>query len=379
LGCSGQAKVVLVASIAMVIAWLWDISRHLTVGASVFWALPHMALYLSTLIAGLAGWRLGVNAGQIAAIGLPNPGDSGVTLNLGAWLSLTGACMALATAIFDHRWQTIRAPDVAVLTPPFAILACSILIIQLGVLHSALLLRKGREVEKGLLWSELLLICSVGIIVLWISTIAMEYVGRPNLWRGSEFYVVSGALFPFWLIVASRSSRFGWPATSAAGFYMAITLAVMWLLQAIPAPPQINPIYRHITHMIPPPFPLLLVFPAFAVDLVSKRIGPINGWTRRAILTGFLGPIFVGISIAVHWGFSVFLLSPAGRGYLCAADQWPFHAAPGEWQYQFWTLDAGTRPFAAGILLACVLAIASLHLGDRWSGTALFDRRSPGE
>ena len=67
---------------------------------------------------------------------------------------------------------------------------------------------------------------------------------------------------PLILVATSRPSRLRWPATTTATIYMGIVLALMWTLQLFPATARLAPIYNPVTHMVPPPFPLLLIVPA---------------------------------------------------------------------------------------------------------------------
>jgi hypothetical protein len=56
-------------------------------------------------------------------------------------------------------------------------------------------------------------------------------------------------------------------ATKAALVFMLIVLGLAWILPLFPATPRLGPIYNPVTLMVPPAFPLLLVFPALAVDV----------------------------------------------------------------------------------------------------------------
>jgi hypothetical protein len=94
-------------------------------------------------------------------------------------------------------------------------------------------------------------------------------------------------------------------------------LAMIWILQLFPAQPRLAPIYIAVTHMVPPSFPLLLVVPALAIDLLLGRAGRRHDW----LMSIALGLGFVALLLAVQWFFGEFLLSPAARNYFFAADQ----------------------------------------------------------
>ncbi len=72
-------------------------------------------------------------------------------------------------------------------------------------------------------------------------------------------------------------------------------IVMIWILQLFPARPKLAPIYNAVTHMVPPHFPLLLVIPALAVDLVLRRRtqSSSNDWIRAALS----GVAFVASSV----------------------------------------------------------------------------------
>ena len=72
----------------------------------------------------------------------------------------------------------------------------------------------------------------------------------------------------------ARAGRTSWPATRMAGLYLLIVCLMIWILPLFPAEPRLAPIFNHITHMVPPPFPLLLVVPALAIDLCRSSAAP---------------------------------------------------------------------------------------------------------
>jgi hypothetical protein len=83
-------------------------------------------------------------------------------------------------------------------------------------------------------------------------------------------------------------------------------------------------VYQQVTHLIPWEFPLLLVVPAFAVDLALQRT---DSWRpiARALVIG-LG--FLGIFVAVQWPFADFLLSPHARNYFFGAGYLGYNTQP---------------------------------------------------
>src|SRR4029453_1837162 len=86
-----------------------------------------------------------------------------------------------------------------------------------------------------------------------------------------RFYRISCGLYPLFLLAAARASKLRWPATTVALVYMLVIFTMLWILPLFPAEPMLGPIYNRVTHMVPPAFPLLLVIPAFAIDLLLRR------------------------------------------------------------------------------------------------------------
>ena len=90
---------------------------------------------------------------------------------------------------------------------------------------------------------------------------------------------MSAATFPVYLLGMARASKFRWGATWIALVYMAIVAAMAWVLPLFPGQPRLGPIYNPIDHFVPLPFPLLLVVPAVAIDLMRGWIGHGRGWS----------------------------------------------------------------------------------------------------
>jgi hypothetical protein len=120
--------------------------------------------------------------------------------------------------------------------------------------------------------------------------------------------------------------------------------------------------------MVPPPFPLLLVIPAIAVDMLLVRFKDDRDWMLAVVM----GVAFIVIMLAVHWFWSQFMLSPAARNYFFGADQWDYTNRLGPWRYQFWGLDVdasgswSATKFLSGMGVATLLAIVSTRAGLAW-------------
>jgi hypothetical protein len=150
---------------------------------------------------------------------------------------------------------------------------------------------------------------------------------------------------------------------------MLVSLAVSWTLQNVPATPRLAPITNPITHLVAAPFPVLLVVPAFAVDLVCRAARQGHDWRLAAVL----GPVFVLALAAASWPAAAFLLSPLARNPVFLADQWDFSVRIGSWTHEFWdALRAGpSRPSGAAaigwtLVYASLLGAAASRFGLWW-------------
>ena len=97
------------------------------------------------------------------------------------------------------------------------------------------------------------------------------------------------------------------------------------ILPLFPAEPKLGPVYQHVTHFVPPEFPLLLIVPAFVLDLLWQRTGHWPLW-RQSVVSGV---VFLAALAAVQWPFAYFLMSPAARNWLIGAKYFAYFQRPG--------------------------------------------------
>ena len=118
---------------------------------------------------------------------------------------------------------------------------------------------------------------------------------------------------------------------------------MVWILPLFPAQPKLAPIFNPVTHMVPPPFPLLLIFPALAIDLVLRKAGEAFGW-RRVALALVIGAVFLGVFLVVQWYFAEFLLSPLAENWFFAGNRaWDYSSNLGDWTTRFWNVNPADR------------------------------------
>ena len=359
---------VVAASTSVIVGLIWDISWHRTIGRDTFWTPAHLAIYLGGIVAGSSsGWLVlrttfaGTEAERAASV--PFWGFRGP---LGAWVCIWGAFAMVTSAPFDNWWHDAYGLDVKILSPPHAVLGLGIVSIQAGALLMTLAAqnRQGEAAPSRLKW---MYVYAAGLLVTLKAVMTMEY-NFTNQMHSGQFYQVAALVFPIVLVAAARASKLRWPATAAAAIYLAVLLLMMWGLPLFRAEPRLAPVYHPVTSMVPPHFPLLLVCPALALDLVMRRVGTGRDWH----LSLLLGTTFVLVLLPVQWFFADFLLSPMARNPLFAAGQWDYNIKPGDWYYRFWALD-GFRAgdwnralFARKIGGAVVIAVALSRVGLWW-------------
>ncbi|MDQ6892505.1 MAG: hypothetical protein M3167_07475 [Acidobacteriota bacterium] len=344
---------------SIVVGLLWDISWHRSIGRDTFWTPAHMAIYFGGLLAAAgvaplilrATVREGPERSASVKIG-PFRGP------LGAWVMLWGAAAMLASAPFDDWWHDAYGLDVRVISPPHAVLAAGMVGVVAGAMLLALSVQNGARAldvrASGALYGW-----ASGVLVTLAATFIVEYT-FPLHQHGWLFYAITGAVFPFFLVASARASKLSFGATRAAAISMAVVAVMDWVLPLFPAQPRLGPIYNPITRMVPFCFPLLLVFPALAVDALLSR------WRRRSdtLLAVALGVVFIGVFLLVQWPFASFQMAPASRNWFFAGDRyWSYWFHPDSpWRYGF---QGGPHDgmTAQGLAIAALLSSASVRIG----------------
>ena len=357
---------VVLASTCIVVGLIWDVSWHRTVGRDTFWTLAHVLEQLAAVIAGLTCGYLVL---KTTFAGTTEEKAGSVRFwgyfygPLGAWVCIWGTLMMITSAPFDNWWHNAYGLDVKIISPPHMILAWGMIGIQIGAMLMTLSAQNRAGAEDQKLYS-MMHAYAAGIVITMIGTVIQEDASVGNQMHGSKFYAITAWVIPLFLVGLSRASRLRWPATTITAIYSAITIAMSWILQLFEATPKLAPIYNPVTHMIPPAFPLLIIVPAIAVDLLMRRFGRGNDWR----LSAAIGVTWVVVMVAVHWFWADFLLSPYSRNFFFGADQWSYTDQLGPWRYRFWHLDVDANGkwspflFAKGIGFAMLLGIVSSRL-----------------
>jgi hypothetical protein len=358
---------VMLSSVLIVTGLIWDISWHRTVGRDTFWTVPHLQEQFAAALAGLScGWLVlrttfaGSHAEKAATVGF-----WGFRGPLGAWVCIWGTLLMITSAPFDDWWHNAYGLDVKIVSPPHMVLALGMLAIQLGALLFALSAQNRSDDGAAARSAGFVFAVAGGIVVTMVCTLIEENAGVANQMHSPLFYMVTAGALPAFLVALGRAGRLRWPTVTTALVYSGIQLAMLWILELVPATPKLAPIYNPVTHMVPPFFPLLIVVPAAAIDLLLRRWPRGHDWT----LAVGLGLAFVGCMIAAHWFWAEFMLSPAARNAVFGADHWGYMNAPGPWQHRYWHEDDHI-PWGRGLAIALGLAVATSRVG-LWCGNGM--------
>ena len=354
----------LVAVTSVVAGIIWDISWHLSIGRDTFWTPAHLTIYAGGIIGGLASGALVLSTtfGGDAAERESAVRIWGFRGPLGAWLSIWGALAMLTSAPFDNWWHSAYGLDVEILSPPHIVLALGMVALALGAMLVLLAQqnRDGNDASARFAW---MYTWAAGCVLSLLAITIAEY-SFAVLQHSTAFYIAAALALPLFLAAAGNASRLRWGTTAIAAVYMAIRMTMLWILPLFPAHPRLGPIYQHITHMLPMEFPLLLIVPAFFMDLVRHRWGDGPAWRLAAVQ----GIAFIAGLVGAQWLFSTFLLSPAARGPVFGQQYVPYNvpSTSALFRHEFVRQASGAALWS-GLARAAVYAMVATALGVFWS------------
>jgi hypothetical protein len=283
----------------------WDVSWHRSIGRDTFWTPAHMAIYLCGVLAGIACGYLILNAtlrrsSQSVASAVRVFGFRGP---LGAFLAAWGGVAMLTSAPFDNWWHNAYGLDVKIISPPHTLLMLGIAAIEIGtlLLITAEMNRAEGAQSRHLQW---LLIYLAGLMMVLTMFFRMEYTWDIRL-HASGAYISVAIGVPLYYAAIWKVSRNRWASTWMTAIYTVALIGFVLILPLFPAEPKLGPVYHQVTQFIPPKFPLLLIVPAAAMDLLWRWRGE-----RNKLVTALIsGPLFVLSFVAVQWPFASFLMT----------------------------------------------------------------------
>jgi hypothetical protein len=341
----------------------WDIAWHRSIGRDTFWTPAHIAIYLCGVLAGVVCGYLILSTTFDKNSPLR---ESSVTMwgfrgPLGAFIAAWGGIAMLVSAPFDNWWHAAYGLDVRVISPPHVLLFMGNAAIEVGGI--ILILGQMNRSAAGTLRKTLnwLFLYAGAVLVLGLGIFIVSY-SFPNQMHSAMFYRVACTALPFALVGIGSASHQRWASTKVAAIYMLFCMASIWILPLVPAEPKLGPVYQKVTHLIPAPFPILLVIPAFFLDLLREKLAGRNSWLQAAVA----GSVFLLSLLAVQWPFSSFLLSPAARNWFFGSHYFDYSTRPAGPIAHFLFFDMDKGSFWTNLALALFFAILMTRLGMAW-------------
>jgi hypothetical protein len=310
-------------------------------------------LIFSTTFGGSAEAR----AGAVHVLGFGGP--------LGAFLSAWGGVAMLTSAPFDNWWHNAYGLDVKIVSPPHTLLVLGVFGVEIGTLF-LIMAAMNRAEERTELFRPLqgMLLYLAGLMMVLTMFFRMEYTWDVFLHSAGAYIAVSIGV-PLYYAAVWKASRHRWAVTWMTAIYTLFLIGAILILPLFPAEPKLGPVFRQVTHFVPPKFPLLLIVPAVLLDLLWSRIGHRN----KLLVAAISGPVFILGLVAVQWPFADFLMSRASQNRFFGTGYHDFGIPP--WDADVtrhflnaqhgWALWSG---LSMAMLYAAISAWLGLMLGD---------------
>jgi hypothetical protein len=391
------------------IGGVWDVSWHRSIGRDSFWTPAHMMIYLCGVLAGIVGLYLVIQStrGHDPELRAASVSVFGLRAPFGVFLAGWGGLAMLTSAPFDNWWHNAYGLDVQIVSPPHTVLILGVRAVAVGMIflilaamnrtaaaagitpfhlssHSAPTVLSSRSVaERSAFPSQpatgnlqpptsttfrtlqLLFLYLGGLSVAGQMFFLQEFTWDVLLHRAAA-YIAMGIGLPFLFAAFWESSRFRWACTATAAIYTLLLIAEILILPLFPAQPRLGPVFFPVTHMVPAKFPILILLPALALDLLWQRTRTRRPW-QIALTSGVL---FIAVLVAVEWPFAHFLMSHASQNRFFGTGYYQFDSrATGPDRMRIFLRPDHGAPLCFGLLRASLYAAISTWFGlisGRW-------------
>jgi hypothetical protein len=343
----------------------WDVSWHRSIGRDTFWTPAHMAIQACGVIAAIiCGYLIfRTTFGRSESMRAVSVNVLGFRAPLGAFLAAWGGIAMITSAPFDNWWHAAYGLDVKIVSPPHTLLILGIRCVGLGVLF-LILAAMNREAEDSTTHTKLrsLYLYLGGLTIGGQMFFLLEYTWDVKL-HSATAYIAMAIALPVMFGLYSQSSRYKWACTVTAAIYMAFAIAEILIFPLFPASPKLGPVYFPVTHLIPAKFPILIIAPAFALDLLWQRTRSWKLW-QVALVSG---AVFTAVLLAVEWPFASFLMSKASENRFFGTIYFDYNSRPdGYDRLREWFDPSGPAALATGAFSASLYGAIGAYAGLRF-------------
>jgi hypothetical protein len=349
----------------------WDVSWHRSIGRDTFWTAAHMAIYACGVLAAIiCGYLiLSYTFGNSAKLKAASVSVLGFRAPLGAFIAAWGGIAMITSAPFDNWWHAAYGLDVKIVSPPHTLLILGIRCVGVGVLFLILAAmnraaaENSQSSEQTFKTLQRIFLYVGGLIVGGQMFFLLEYTWRGHL-HSVEPYVAMAIAIPLVFAILSQASRSRWAATYTASVYMIFAIAEILILPLFPAQPKLGPVFYPVTHMVPAAFPILIIAPAIALDLLWQRARTWKPW-QIALASGF---VFIAVLVIAEWPFANFLMAKASQNRFFGTMYFDYGTRPEHTLPHFIDSDQGFTLFA-GLLRAAIYGSIGTWIGlsfGRW-------------
>ncbi|WP_263351574.1 hypothetical protein [Acidicapsa acidisoli] len=348
----------------------WDVSWHRSIGRDTFWTPAHIAIYACGVLAAIScGYLvLFTTFRKPASMVASSVEIFGFRAPLGAFIASWGGIAMLTSAPFDNWWHNAYGLDVKIVSPPHTLLMLGVFAVSVGTLIMLLgSMNRAEQAGNAMLARHLqwMLLYIGGLMVVFQMFFRMEYTWDVYL-HGASAYEAIAIGMPTLFAVLWQSSRSRWACTWATLIYTVFLEAAVLILPLFPAEPKLGPVFQQVTHFIPPKFPILLIVPAIAMDLLWNSTRTWKPWLTALAS----GPVFVLSLVAVEWPFADFLMTKAAANRFFGTTYFGYPEPPTSFDVlrRFVDPQHGATLWN-GLALAMLFAFLSTWLGialGRW-------------
>lgn len=350
----------------------WDVSWHRSIGRDSFWTAAHIAIYMCGVLAGVVGlWLVSqATAGRDPALRAASVSIFGLRAPLGVFVAGWGGLAMLTSAPFDNWWHNAYGLDVKIVSPPHTLLILGVRAVGFGMLLLILAGMNGAAKAGAQNFKTLRrLFLYVGGLAVGGQMFFLQEFTSDVLLHTALAYIAVAIAVPVLFATFAQASRFEWAATTTAAVYTLFIVGEILILPLFPAHPKLGPVYFPVTHLVPAKFPVLILAPAFALDLLWQRTRSWKMW-QVALVSG---AVFVAVLFAVEWPFGNFLLSKGSENRFFGSIYHDYGTRPESMDRlrRFFQPDGGSV-LAWGIARAAAYAGLSTWIGlyfGRWMRT----------